>query len=714
MEISINDINTYQLPNNCFQSHYKIIEYLGEGSFGKVFKAREISTGRILAVKRMSINHSEKKYSNIIKEINLLKHLSHQNIVKYYDYFEEEDFIYLMMEYLEGGTLKDYINNKKEITEDEARIIIKQLLVALSYLHYTCDICHRDVKPENIMFKNKNDINELKLLDFGLSSDSFESKNYLENCGTLIYMAPEQIDKMIYSKGVDVWSVGIILYMLLNKGKNPFYKRGESREIIIKNISNDNIIFSNDCPISHMGKHLIHKLLKKNPSYRYTIRSALEHPWITMNKFDKIPMTIYDKAFVDEYAEKLKTLLLTAIFFSFQKKNNLAVSKNNNNKNSKISIQSYNKTKKKSNSYLNDYFYFNENKNIPKRKNSENRLKIFNMKEYEEMVKNSNILYKQKFKEDREIMFNPQLNINNNNELLLSALMKKIAEKQKTRQSSFLLETKTNIISNNHKYESINSLENSFMREQNHRINKIKNKSIKKNSNYVDEQKNPELDYEQNLSKLKTPYKLKNRNLISVKSCKSKLMRRFSAMQKMPKNSLNRIKNEKNKMQLCCKGNETNGRKLQSQNSPIKNYIDCSKKEIENKTKNDVDIYKNQLGFKKRKIKNKSVKNTNVFFNLDRSTFIDNKDKKWKMMSKNNKDPKNFPFIHKKEKVEKNLLEHIFNNNEKKEMAFLNNEKNNKLFSFTEQSQKIQPNHLFNKRLPKLFFSKNKINNYES
>jgi serine/threonine protein kinase len=103
---------------------------------------------------------------------------------------------------------------------------------------------------------------------------------------------------------------------------------------------------SNACPMSHMGKHLINKLLKKNPSYRYTIRSALEHPWITMNKFDKIPMTIYDKAFVDEYAEKLKTLLLTAIFFSFQKKNNLAVSKNNNNKNSKISIQSYNKTKK--------------------------------------------------------------------------------------------------------------------------------------------------------------------------------------------------------------------------------------------------------------------------------------------------------------------------------------------------------------------------------
>ncbi len=315
MEISLNDINSYQLPSNCFQSHYKIIEYLGEGSFGKVFKAREMSTGRILAVKKMSINHSEKKYSNIIKEINLLKHLDHPNIVKYYDYFEEEDYIYLMMEYLEGGTLQQYMKENTNITENDARIIIKQLLTALSYLHYTCDICHRDVKPENIMFSNKNEITGLKLLDFGLSSDRFESKNYLENCGTLIYMAPEQINKMIYSKAVDVWSVGIILYMLLNKGKNPFYNKGESQEVIIHKITNNNIVYFNDCLISEMGKHLINKLLKKNSSYRYTIRSALDHPWITLNKFDKIPMTIYDKAFFDEYSDKLKTLLLTSIYF---------------------------------------------------------------------------------------------------------------------------------------------------------------------------------------------------------------------------------------------------------------------------------------------------------------------------------------------------------------------------------------------------------------
>ena len=715
MEISINDINSYHLPNKCFQSHYKIVEYLGEGSFGKVFKAREISTGRILAVKKMSNNNSEKKYSKIIKEINLLKNLDHPNIVKYYDYFEEEDYIYLMMEYLEGGTLKEYITNKKEITEDEARKIIKQLLVALSYLHYVSDICHRDVKPENIMFRNKNDINELKLLDFGLSSDSFESKNSLENCGTLIYMAPEQISKMIYSKAVDVWSVGIILYMLLNKGKNPFYNKGDSQQIIINNISNNNIIYSSDCPISHMGKHLINKLLKKNPSYRYTIRSALEHPWITMNKFDKIPMTIYDKAFVDEYAEKLKTLLLTSIFFSYQKKNNLTISKNNNtNKENKLNTtKSYNKIKKNGNSYLNDYFYLNESKNNPKRKNSENCLKIFNMNEYEQMVKNSNILFKQKFEEGREIMFDPKLTTNNNNELLLSTLMKKISEKQKTRQSSFLLKNKTNVVSQNNKYVSIKSLENSYMREQKLRINKIKNKSINKISNYIDEGKNQEIDYDQNLSKLKTPYKFKNKHLISEKNTKSKLMRRFSAMQKMPKNSLNKNEKNKGKGKLYYKGDKLNERKIQGKNSPIKNYIDCSKKENEKNNKNDVNVFKNQLEYKKQKLKNKSVKNTNSLFNLDRSTFADNKDNKWKMGYKNNKDCKKFPYINKNEKIEKNVFENIFNNNDKKD-TFLNNEKNNKLLSFTEISQKIQPKQLFNKRLPKLFCNKNKINNFEA
>ena len=713
MEISINDFNSYQLPLNCFQSHYKVIEYLGEGSFGKVFKAREISTGKIIAVKKMPINHSEKKYSNIIKEINLLKNLDHPNIVKYYDYFEEEDFIYLMMEYLEGGTLKQYINNKSDITEDEARIIIRQLLTALSYLHYTCDICHRDVKPENIMFTNKNDINELKLLDFGLSSDSFESKNYLENCGTLIYMAPEQINNLIYSKAVDVWSVGIILYMLLNKGKNPFYIKGDTQEKIIKNITNNNVTFSNDCLISNMGKHLINKLLKKNPSYRYTIRPALEHPWITLNKFDKIPMTIYDKAFIDEYSEKLKTLLLTSIFFSFQKKHNFYVSKNIK-KNNKIKIKK-NKDKNK------NVYICNENQKNQKSNNLGICLKIFNMNEYEQMVKKSNFLYNQKFKEDRELMFNPKL-ATNYNELLLSTLMKKISEKQRTRQSSFLMETKTNINNNN---DNI-SIDNTYFREKKFKINIFQNNIKNKGTIIADEQKNQELDYEQqNLSKLKTPFKFrrnnileKNRSDVSDNKFKNKLLRRFSAMPKMPKNSLNKMNNDAVKAAICGKESSNTKRMKahgQNQYSPIKKYVDCSKKENDSKNKNDINVFKNQMNHKKKKSQTKSNKNVNSLFHMERSLLINNKEKKWKMQyNKNNEEYRNFPFLHKKEKTDKNLFDgnNIFLNNEIKDSAFLNNDKKNKMLSITEQSPKNQHNQIFNKKLPKLFCDKHKINHF--
>ena len=115
------------------------------------------------------------------------------------------------------------------------------------------------------------------------------------------------------------------------------------------------------------------------------------------------------------------------------------------------------------------------------------------MNEYEKMVKDSNLIYKQKFKEDREIMFNPKLTINyNNNELLLSSLIKRINEKQKTRQCSFLIETKTNINYKDNKYESMNSLENSYIKQKKFKINKNKNNKL-----FIDEQKNNENDGEQ-------------------------------------------------------------------------------------------------------------------------------------------------------------------------------------------------------------------------
>ena len=302
MEISLDEINSSP-SNNIFKNNYIILETIGKGSFGTVLKAKEIASGNIVAVKKINLNNSKKNYETIIKEVNVLKGLNHPNIVRYLNYIEEDMSIYIIMEFLSGGTLKQFIENNNnninnKLNENKTRIIIKQILSALSYLHYTCDICHRDIKPENIMFSEIDNINSIKVLDFGLSTENFESQNYLENCGTLIYMAPEQISNKTYSKGVDIWSVGIILYMMLNNGKNPFYNKGDNSDVIIEKITKDKLKFDYfNNHISWMAKHLICKMLNKIPNYRYSAQLALHHPWITENKYSRIPLTLYDKSF---------------------------------------------------------------------------------------------------------------------------------------------------------------------------------------------------------------------------------------------------------------------------------------------------------------------------------------------------------------------------------------------------------------------------------
>ena len=671
MEISINDLNTYQLPSNCFSSHYKILCFLGEGSYGSVFKAREISTGRIVAVKKMLIGNSPSKYKKIIKEINLLKNLDHPNIVKYYDYFEEEDYIYIMMEYLEGCTLKQYIQNNENILEDNARIIIKQLLTALSYLHYTCDICHRDVKPENIMFKEKDDINSLKLLDFGLSLDRFESKNYLENCGTLVYMAPELfINNIKYTKGVDVWSVGIILYMLLMKGKNPFYNKKDTRQTVIKNIKNNSVSFPDNIQISNMGKDLINKLLKKNPIYRYTIRSALEHPWITMNKFDKIPLTIYDKANFDENVERLKIFLLFSVFLNYAKKNKKILENSESDSNSKKHLFN-GENRNESDNYSFDFGFEgnhkHKNKKIKNSKEIRNK-HFFNMKEYEKKVKYSNNYYHLKFLQDREKMFNPKLSLKKNNNSInnfaLSNIFKLLKESQKQENSSLDL------------------IENSEIKINRNSLNLFQKSSSSKKLFFNDEQKNPETLDHNNISKIKTPFKLRNNFLLSSKTNipKTKLQRKFTAIPKILKKEISKEKNIK------------------------QNIL---------KFKNDIKFFQQQLE-KRKTVRTNSAKNVNIYLHhIDRSLNTNNKNRKWILpFKKQNLINNKYIFNNKGNKPNKNLNKNIQKNimdvkiiscknkNKEKDKNIMIKNKTNVILSFTEQTQNDNKFHKKRKKFP--------------
>ena len=323
MEICINELIPEDIPNE-IENDYIFLERIDSGAFGTVMHAIETETNRECAIK--IINKSGKKLSYINKmkeEVTILKKLKHKNIVEFFGYLETNTKLYIMMELLPFGTLKNWMQNNKDINEETASVIINQLLSAVSYLH-SFEICHRDIKPENVMFSEKDDINSLKLIDFGLSVQNFYKLEKNDYCGTFIYMSPEQIEKKTYSKSVDIWSIGIIMFMLLFK-KHPFYKNGENRDSYISDIQNrKKIKFPDKC--SHMAKTLLNKLLEFNPSWRYTAEKALKHPWITRRVNDIIPETFNERLRKMDINLKAKELILSIIFL-----NTLAKKYNKNN-----------------------------------------------------------------------------------------------------------------------------------------------------------------------------------------------------------------------------------------------------------------------------------------------------------------------------------------------------------------------------------------------
>ena len=288
MEIYLDElahVSPYELS-----SDLKYIETIDHGAFGTVIHAIEISSNQHMAIKIINKNNSSlSRIKKMKEEISILKHLEHENIVKYFGFFETNNQLLIKMEYIKYGTLSQWIKNKKKIiSEEEASIIISCILSAIVYLHSE-KICHRDIKPENIMFSRENDFHSIKIIDFGLSAQNFDILTNNDYCGTYIYMAPELIEKKLYFISVDIWSIGVLMFVLLNNGKHPFYVKGERKKDYIKKIKEGKIKFFNK--VSPMAKHLILKLLDPNPSWRYTGLQAIKHPWITRNKNDKIPLT---------------------------------------------------------------------------------------------------------------------------------------------------------------------------------------------------------------------------------------------------------------------------------------------------------------------------------------------------------------------------------------------------------------------------------------
>jgi calcium-dependent protein kinase len=252
------------------------------------------------AVKSILRESMKKDVAMLESEINILKELDHPNIVRFYETYIDYKYIHIVMQMCTGGELFDRIVKLEKFSEKEAAELMNKILSAVQHLHEH-NICHRDLKPENFLFKNEKENAEIKILDFGLSKKFSKHETDMTTIvGTPFYVAPEVLSGK-YDKECDVWSCGVILFVLLC-GYPPF--DGDSNKDIFRAIIKSKLEFDEDewGNISKEAKDLISKMLHKDPEKRIKISDALQHDWFKKWKSDDVDT----HEFHNEYLNRLR------------------------------------------------------------------------------------------------------------------------------------------------------------------------------------------------------------------------------------------------------------------------------------------------------------------------------------------------------------------------------------------------------------------------
>ncbi|KAL5342631.1 Pkinase-domain-containing protein [Aspergillus crustosus] len=319
--------NRSKMPNYPGLERYVLVEKMGDGAFSNVYRARdtagEFDQVAIKVVRKFEMNSTQStahlhpdfkkkpkaaERANILKEVQIMRQIDHPNIVKLIQFSESRQYYYIVLELCPGGELFHQIVRLTYFSEELSRHVIVQVAKAIEYLHETSGVVHRDIKPENLLFyptefvpsnrpkprqpgdedkvdegefitgKGAGGIGVIKIADFGLSKVIWDSQT-MTPCGTVGYTAPEIVKDERYSKSVDMWALGCVLYTLLC-GFPPFYD--ESIQVLTEKVARGQYTFLSPWwdDISKSAKDLISHLLTVDPDERYSIKQFLAHPWV--------------------------------------------------------------------------------------------------------------------------------------------------------------------------------------------------------------------------------------------------------------------------------------------------------------------------------------------------------------------------------------------------------------------------------------------------
>jgi serine/threonine protein kinase len=259
---------------------------LGKGAFSTVREATHRVepdiTYAIKCVNRKKLSKEDE--AALLDEVAILKEMKHPHIIRLYDFFAEPNCYYLVMERMSGGELFDRIVAKAYYNEKEARDVCKIVLEAVYHCHVH-HVAHRDLKPENLLLRSKEDDSAVKIADFGFAKRVERPNSLKTQCGTPGYVAPEILEGIPYDECADMWSVGVILYILLG-GYPPFIENNQ-RELFRK-IRKGDYEFHPEywSSVSEEARELISHLLTVKPSSRLSAKNALKNKWITQDAAD--------------------------------------------------------------------------------------------------------------------------------------------------------------------------------------------------------------------------------------------------------------------------------------------------------------------------------------------------------------------------------------------------------------------------------------------